>query len=147
MDDEASGKQQPCRRRPVNSIEATAQNHAATANRGEKPLPPATSTSGRTKLIPVRDFFRNPEKSRFPGLARRQQHFVHAAAQNRMNVFVQPRSGGETVRVTGETERDVWGYFWKGAGRLVYLKDFKGDENVHVVVVEADGRICRPHAV
>ena len=49
--------------------------------------------------------------------------------QNRMNVFVQPRAGGEPVRVTSETERDVAGYFWKGSGRIVYLKDFKGDEN------------------
>jgi dipeptidyl aminopeptidase/acylaminoacyl peptidase len=57
-----------------------------------------------------------------------------------MNVFVQPRAGGEAVRVTSETERDVWGYFWKGSRRIVYWKDFKGDENVHVLAVDADGR-------
>ncbi|HEX3914101.1 MAG TPA: S9 family peptidase [Steroidobacteraceae bacterium] len=56
-----------------------------------------------------------------------------------MNVFVQPRAGGDAIRITGETERDVWGYFWKGSRRIVYLKDFKGDENVHLVVVDADG--------
>ena len=60
--------------------------------------------------------------------------------QNRMNVFVQPRAGGEAVRVTSETERDVAGYFWKGSNRIVYLKDFKGDENFHLVAVDADGK-------
>ena len=59
--------------------------------------------------------------------------------QNRMNVFVQPRAGGEIVRVTSETERDVAGYFWKGSDRIVYRKDFKGDENYHLVAVDADG--------
>jgi hypothetical protein len=34
------------------------------------------------------------------------------------------------------------GYFWKGSGRLVYFKDFGGDENFHVVAVDvASGRI------
>jgi dipeptidyl aminopeptidase/acylaminoacyl peptidase len=59
--------------------------------------------------------------------------------ERRMNVFVQPRAGGEAVRVTGEIERDVLAYFWKGPRRIVYLKDFKGDENYHLVSVDADG--------
>jgi dipeptidyl aminopeptidase/acylaminoacyl peptidase len=103
-------------------------------------MPPAKNTLGPAKLIPLRDFFRNPERSRFQlspdgkSLAFMQPH------HGRMNVFVQPRAGGEPVRVTSETERDVWGYFWKGSSRIVYQKDFKGDENVHVVVVNADGK-------
>ena len=60
--------------------------------------------------------------------------------QGRMNVFVQPRAAGKAVRVTSETERDVSGYFWKGSSRIVYRKDFKGDENFHVVAVDADGQ-------
>jgi dipeptidyl aminopeptidase/acylaminoacyl peptidase len=60
--------------------------------------------------------------------------------QGRMNVFVQPRAGGEAVRITSETERDVADYFWKGPARIVYRKDFKGDENYHVVAVAADGK-------
>mgnify|MGYP001469496060 CR=1 FL=1 len=100
----------------------------------------AKNTLGPAKLIPLRYFFRNPERSRFQlspdgkSLAFMQPH------HGRMNVFVQPRAGGEPVRVTSETERDVWGYFWKGSSRIVYQKDFKGDENVHVVVVNADGK-------
>jgi dipeptidyl aminopeptidase/acylaminoacyl peptidase len=103
-------------------------------------MPPATTTSSRTKLIPLRDFFRNPERSGFQVSPDGNSISFMQPYQNRMNVFVEPRAGGEAVRVTSETERDVAGYFWKGSNRIVYLKDFKGDENYHVVAVDADGR-------
>jgi len=98
------------------------------------------STHDRAKLIPLRDFFRNPERSGFQVSPDGNSIAFMQPYQSRMNVFVQPRDGGEAVRVTSETDRDVWGYFWKGSGRIVYRKDFKGDENVHVVVVDADGK-------
>src|SRR5437868_13155451 len=75
--------------------------------------------------IPLRDFIRNPERAHFevsPGgtsISFMQPH------EKRMNVFVQPRAGGEPVRVTSETERDIAGYFWKGDDRILYLKDWK----------------------
>jgi dipeptidyl aminopeptidase/acylaminoacyl peptidase len=103
-------------------------------------MPTSTTTSSRTKLIPLRDFFRNPERSGFQVSPDGNSISFMQPYQNRMNVFVQPRAGGEVVRVTSETERDVAGYFWKGSGRIVYLKDFKGDENYHVVAVRADGK-------
>src|SRR5580658_1260624 len=103
-------------------------------------MPPATTTSSRKKLIPLRDFFRNPERSGFQVSPDGNSISFMQPYQNRMNVFVQPRAGGQAVRVTSETERDVAGYFWKGSGRIVYLKDFKGDENYHLVAVDADGK-------
>ena len=102
-------------------------------------MPPARSTTGRSKLIPLRDFFRNPERSGFQVSPDGNSISFMQPYQNRMNVFVRPRAGGEAVRVTSETERDVAGYFWKGSNRIVYVKDFKGDENYHVVAVNADG--------
>jgi dipeptidyl aminopeptidase/acylaminoacyl peptidase len=103
-------------------------------------MPPTTTASSRTKLIPLRDFFRNPERSGFQVSPDGNSISFTQPYQNRMNVFVQPRAGGEAVRVTSETERDVAGYFWKGSNRIVYLKDFKGDENFHLVAVDADGK-------
>jgi dipeptidyl aminopeptidase/acylaminoacyl peptidase len=100
----------------------------------------ATSTPGPAKLIPLRDFFRNPENSGFQLSPDGNSIAFMQPYRSRMNVFVRPRAGGEAVRVTSETERDVAGYFWKGSGRIVYGKDFKGDENYHVVTVDADGR-------
>ncbi len=93
----------------------------------------------RTKRIPLRDFFRNPDKSGFQVSPDGNNISFVQPYRNRLNVFVQPRADGPSLRVTSETERDVAGYFWKGSGRIVYLKDFKGDENYHVVSVDADG--------
>jgi dipeptidyl aminopeptidase/acylaminoacyl peptidase len=103
-------------------------------------MPLATSIPGRAELIPLRDFFRNPERSRFQVSPDGDSISFMQPYQSRLNVFVQPRAGGEAVRATSETERDVTGYFWKGRARIVYLKDFKGDENYHVVAVGADGK-------
>lgn len=66
---------------------------------------------------------------------------------NRMNVFIRPAGAepgthpgaDDATRVTSETERDIAGYFWKGDDRIIYVKDFAGDENYHVVAVDTDG--------
>ena len=101
-------------------------------------MPPAAAR--RATRIPLRDFFRNPEQAAFQLSPDGNSIAFMQPYQDRMNVFVRPRAGGQAVRVTSETERDVAGYFWKGSRRIVYLKDFKGDENFHLVAVDADGR-------
>jgi dipeptidyl aminopeptidase/acylaminoacyl peptidase len=98
-----------------------------------------SSGTDRMQPIPLRDFFRNPEKAGFQVSPDGHSISFMQPYQQRMNVFVQPRTGGPAVRVTSEIERDVAGYFWKGSNRIVYLKDFKGDENYHLVSVDADG--------
>lgn len=40
------------------------------------------------------------------------------------------------VRLTNELERDIAGFFWKGNDTLLYLRDFKGDENFHLFAVK-----------
>jgi dipeptidyl aminopeptidase/acylaminoacyl peptidase len=102
-------------------------------------MPATAETSARARRIPLRDFFRNPERSSFQISPDGATLAFMQPYQNRMNVFVQPRAGGEPVRLTGETERDVASYFWKGPRRIVYWKDFKGDENFHLVAVDAAG--------
>lgn len=64
----------------------------------------------------------------------------------RLNVFVQPLQGsqpvGEPRRLTAETARDINIYYWKGSDRILYTKDFGGDENFHVVSVDvATGKV------
>jgi len=103
-------------------------------------MPSDADAARRTKRIPLRDFFRNPEQATFQVSPDGNSIAFVQPYQNRMNVFVRPRAGGAAVRVTSETERDVAGYFWKGSRRIVYLKDFKGDENFHLVAVDADGK-------
>ena len=88
--------------------------------------------------IPLRDFFRNPEQTAFQ-VSPDGRHISWLAPYERpLNVFVRPVTGGDAVRVTAETARDIGGYFWKGE-RIVYVKDFGGDENFHVVTVGRTG--------
>ena len=89
--------------------------------------------------IPVRDFFRHPERGYFRISPDGKTLAFMQPYERRMNIYVQPLAGGEPVRLTSETARDIADHFWKGPGRLVYVKDFGGDENFHVVAVNKDG--------
>ena len=91
-------------------------------------------------VIPLRDFFRNPEGASYqvsPG-----GDFISWMApwENRLNVFVQPVDGsGEPQRLTDATKRDIAGYFWAAKDQIVYLQDDGGDENFHLYAVNVDG--------
>lgn len=88
------------------------------------------------KLIPMRDFFKNPEKAYYQ-LSPDGKHISFTQPyESRMNVFVQPLGGEETKRITSVTDRDIYNYFWKGNDRILYLKDFGGDENFHLFSVD-----------
>jgi dipeptidyl aminopeptidase/acylaminoacyl peptidase len=89
--------------------------------------------------IPVRDFFRHPERSNFRISPDGKTLAFLQPYERRMNTYVQPIAGGEPKRLTNETARDIPDHFWKGPDRLVYVKDFGGDENFHVVAVNKDG--------
>jgi dipeptidyl aminopeptidase/acylaminoacyl peptidase len=89
--------------------------------------------------IPVRDFFRHPERSNFRISPDGKTLAFMQPYERRMNIYVQPIAGGEPKRLTNETARDIPDHFWKGPDRLVYVKDFGGDENFHVVAVNKDG--------
>ncbi|HVN67606.1 MAG TPA: S9 family peptidase [Candidatus Sulfotelmatobacter sp.] len=95
------------------------------------------------KLIPLRDFFRNPEKALYQISPDGQNISWLASYENRLNIFVQPRAGGEAKRLTAVTDRDLADYFWKGDDHLIYLRDFGGDENFHFFSVSRDGRETR----
>ena len=98
------------------------------------------------KKFPVRDFFANPERAYFrlsddgKTLGFMQPVAEAQGQQRRLNVFVQPLEGstpvGEARQLTHETARDINIYYWKGSDRILYTKDFGGDENFHVVAVD-----------
>ncbi|PSJ72173.1 S9 family peptidase [Sphingobacteriales bacterium UPWRP_1] len=89
--------------------------------------------------IPLRDFFRNPEKVAFK-ISPNGSHIAFMAPyQHRMNIFVQPASGGEPTRITAETDRNIAGYFWANNQTLLYFKDNGGDENFHLFTVNING--------
>ena len=90
------------------------------------------------KQVPLRDFFKNPEQTGHQISPDGRYLSWLAPYERRLNVHVRPIGGGEATRVTGETARDISGYFWKGE-RILFVKDFGGDENFHVVSVDLKG--------
>jgi hypothetical protein len=89
--------------------------------------------------IPLRDFFKNPEKTGYQISPDGNWISYLAPHERRLNVFVMPRIGGEPKRITSETARDMAGYFWKSNDRIIYLKDSGGDENFHLFSVDLHG--------
>jgi dipeptidyl aminopeptidase/acylaminoacyl peptidase len=124
------------------------------ASMGVAWLLPAQAQAQATRIpkaYPVRDFFSNPEKAYFrlsedgKTLGFMQPVSVDGAPR-RLNVFVQALKGsqpvGEARLLTAETARDINIYVWKGSNRILYSKDFGGDENFHVVSVDvATGKV------
>ena len=91
------------------------------------------------KIIPLRDFFKNPQESAHKISPDGKYLSYLAPYERRMNVFVKSIGGKDpAIRVTGETARDIAGYSWKG-NRILYVKDFGGDENFHVVSINLKG--------
>ncbi len=94
----------------------------------------------QTRIIPVREFFKNPEKSGFDLSPNGQFISYMAPYQDRMNIHVQHVGTQEAKRITSITDRDIAGYFWADDQRIVYLRDNGGDENYYITVIDKDGQ-------
>lgn len=94
----------------------------------------------KNKIIPLSDFFRNPEKSSFRLSPDGTKIAFMQPWKTRMNIFVQSVGSTQTTQVTFATERNIQGFFWKNDNKLVYLQDKGGDENFHLFSVDAQGK-------
>ena len=90
-------------------------------------------------FIPLEDFFRNPEKTRFQISPDGAYLAYMAPWEKRLNVFTKSIGSSQEWRVTNESARNVAGYFWGSNNRIVYLKDKGGDENFHLFSVSIQG--------
>ena len=98
------------------------------------------SADAQPPVIPLRDFFRNPEGASYQVSPGGDYISWLAPWENRLNVFVQPVDGSAGPRrLTDATKRDLAGYFWSAKNQIVYLQDDGGDENFHLYAVDADG--------
>lgn len=89
--------------------------------------------------IPLEDFFKNPKKSAY-ALSPDGEYLAYLAPyKNRKNIFVQKIGSETSQRVTSVTDRDLSGFFWGNNDRLLYVRDFGGDENFHLFSVTKDG--------
>ena len=105
-----------------------------TSSQAEDTVPP---------IIPLRDFFRNPETTGYEVSPSGELIGFLKPVDHRLNVWVQPKSGGEAKQITNVKDRDIRGFFWKGDKYVLYLKDNGGDENYHIYVAQSDGSSSR----
>jgi dipeptidyl aminopeptidase/acylaminoacyl peptidase len=87
-------------------------------------------------LIPMEDFFRNPESATFRISPDGQKLAFLKPWENRLNIHVRDITSGAEKRLTSATERDIAGFFWKGSGQIAFSQDKGGDENFHIFLVD-----------
>jgi len=91
------------------------------------------------RIIPMKDFFRNPEIAAFQLSPDGQYLAFLKPWQTRLNVHIQKIGEEEERRITNATERDIPGYFWASNSRIAYVQDKGGDENFRLYAVNIDG--------
>ncbi|MBV8143325.1 MAG: S9 family peptidase, partial [Verrucomicrobia bacterium] len=102
-------------------------------------LSSAPAEDSLPQIIPLRDFFRNPETTGYELSPSGALIGFLKPVDSRMNIFVRPKSGGEAKQITQVKDRDIPGFSWKGDKYLLYVKDNGGDENFHLYVTQSDG--------
>ena len=92
----------------------------------------------KTPLIPMEDFFRNPEKSSF-SISPNGNHIAYMKPwKTRMNVFIMEMTSKKETRLTSSQERGIYGFTWLTNERIGYVKDEGGNENIHFFAVNID---------
>jgi dipeptidyl aminopeptidase/acylaminoacyl peptidase len=91
------------------------------------------------RLIPLTDFFRNPETAGFT-ISPDGEHIAFMKPwEKRMNVYVRKVGERAETRLTGARERDIAGYAWANNHRILYVQDTGGDENYRLYAIDVDG--------
>lgn len=87
-------------------------------------------------LIPLKDFFRNPEKTHY--LVSPDGLYISwlASHASRLNIFIQKIGEPEIKRITNQADKDVMFYFWMNNHQIGFLKDNNGDENYHLIAAD-----------
>ena len=92
----------------------------------------------KAPLIPMQDFFRNPEKSSFKISPNGERIAYMKPWKARMNVFVMDMNTKKEVRLTSSQERGIYWFAWLNNNRIGYIKDEGGNENMHFYAVNID---------
>lgn len=90
-------------------------------------------------IIPMEDFFRNPEKTSYQISPDGKYYSYLAPYESRLNIFVQEIGKDNVQQLTSDTARDIMGYFWANNTRIVFLRDIGGDENYKLFAINVDG--------
>ena len=106
-------------------------------------MPLGTAIAALPPLLPMEDFFRNPDIAGFSISPDGTRLAYVKPWQHRMNVYVRDIATGTEKRITSAEERDIAGFFWKGSDKIVYVQDSGGDENYHVYITDITGGEAR----
>lgn len=98
----------------------------------------------KAPIIPLEDFFKNPEKSSYQISPDGKYFSFMAPYENRMNIFIQEIGKDSVTQLTEEKDRDISGYFWANNNRILFLKDTGGDENYQLYGISIDGTNLLP---
>ena len=90
-------------------------------------------------MLPLEDFFKNPEKTAYKISPNGEYYSYLAPYEDRLNVFIQKIGEDDATRITNSVKRDIAGYFWANNDKILYLKDSGGDENYQLFGVNIDG--------
>jgi dipeptidyl aminopeptidase/acylaminoacyl peptidase len=94
-------------------------------------------TSALPPLIPVEDFFENPEKTGAQISPDGTRLSYLAPEENRLNVWVRTIGEDDDVCVTHDHTRGILSYFWsRDSKHILYVQDEGGNENFHVFAVD-----------
>ena len=105
----------------------------------------------KARLIPVEDFFSEPEKTNFQ-LSPNGEYIAYLGLYNgEKNIYVIcAGEEGEPHRITSETEQGIHTYFWANNDELVFTRD-KRNDSLQVFAVHrstlAVRHLMRPSAV
>lgn len=88
--------------------------------------------------VDMKLFFKNGEKSSFRISPDGNYFSFRADYKGKMNIFVQKVGDTNAIRVTNDTARSIFNYFWKG-NRVIYAQDLGGDENFQLFSVTPQG--------
>jgi dipeptidyl aminopeptidase/acylaminoacyl peptidase len=89
-------------------------------------------SSAQVRQIPLRDFFRKPDKTEYQISPGGNFLSYKAMYKNRLNLFVQKTDQRDSQRITSISDRDISDYFWKNDNTIFFFKDKDGDEDFHL---------------
>ena len=97
----------------------------------------------QSELIPREVLFGNPERVAVQISPDGKWISYLAPYEGVMNIWLQPREGGEARPLTTFTDRPLPGYTWAyNNDQILFARDNDGDENTHVYVVSiADNKV------
>lgn len=103
----------------------------------------SNSSNMTTSLIPLEDFFRNPERTQYKLSPDGSQWAYLGPYEDRQNLFVQAVTGDTAKRITAVTDRDISSFFWANNESIIYIRDQAGDENYQLYLRSTDGKTQR----